>query len=119
MQPPIPAGELPDLVDAELARVVREPWRVERLARGVWEVRPPHGWGGQRVGWPYYRVLVAEQLVVVTHGNSDAGAMHVGKLAQRATLVEAPADPLLFDARLGELLRRIFDTEPPNLEGLT
>lgn len=112
-------AELPDVVDAELRRVLDASWIVERLAHGEWQLRPPPSWARAPSGSPYYRVLACGAAVVITHGNSDAGAFTDDKLVQRATLVEGGLDPAPSGARLGELILRVLRKEPPNVEGLT
>jgi hypothetical protein len=106
------------LVDQELQRVLPVGWSAIRHSATTWAIRPPHGWldavGPEQV----YEVEVFGTRVLVTHENTDAGALHVTKLLQRATVIDVAVHPVGFWS-LGELLWEVFRTRAPNRYGLT
>src|SRR5262249_36264997 len=81
-------------ITAELERAVPRGWAVRRVPgpRLGWTIRrqevPPGEWPDQDYG---VELAGGLDLVIFTHGNSDAGALGLGRALQSALVIEAAA----------------------------
>ncbi len=116
---PLSCEEVPGVVDAELRRAVPSTWRVERKGRTRWEVIPD-AVAAEAACSPLrsYEVHALGHDVVVTHGNTDAGALTVERLARAATMIRVEVHPICA-ITLADCLRHVFARNAPNVYGFT
>lgn len=111
--------EVPELVDAELRRAVSPTSRVERKGPTRWEVISEAELGDARWGsLRSYEVYAHGHDVVITHSNTDAGALTVARLTRTATIIRVEVHPI-FSITLAECFRHVFECNEPNFYGLT
>lgn len=102
-------------VERALDRMLGPAWSVEKTDDTRWRVIAPQGWLDTHAPDDVsYDVHAYDDAVVVTHGNSDAGA--------RDPLFGATWIPIWFEVhaeRLDSYLKTVFATRPPNRHGFT
>ena len=110
----------PDQVERELRRVLPAGWTLSPVGSDVWTLSPPGH--PDRAPISSFDILLRGDVVVVTHGNNDAGPGFPFRL--RATLVrtdvfvDAEKAARMGIGRLGEELWRIVEENRPNQWGL-
>jgi hypothetical protein len=111
--------ELLELVDEALREATDDRWLITRRGARAWSVEPPREWhpdafGSRRM----YAVQVDEHSVVVSHSNTDAGAITLDRVVRSASLVEVRFHPI-FSITLADVFAFIFEQHPPDVHGLT
>lgn len=109
---------LSERVHRELLHAAGAGWSIARYRDDAWAVRAPPGWLGVEAPVLEYGVELLGTRLAVTHGNTDAGGFHPGKLLVRATLVEV-TEAVNSGVSVATLLRAVFERHPPNALGLT
>jgi hypothetical protein len=101
-------------VERELRRALPAGWTAERSG-GCWIVTVDRSGG-----WRSYEVRLdpGSLWIIVTHGNTDAGAMRLERLMLRATVIPLEGLPFV-GMDLARCFAHLFASEPPNRWGLT